>query len=186
MKRFCKNYLYYHLFADIFIALLFVLAFSDSALIESEDGMILGAKSTAVLILGIIAVATYIILILYRVLYLRTSGYALSENEIRVRRGVFFRKNSVLEYRRMHAIAKKQNIIQRLFGLAVLAIDSGSANTSGRAEILIYEASAEVDALLLLLKARKNGEAAPAEKREENSVLEERGDLVFPSAKKMA
>ncbi len=187
MKKFCKNYLYYHLLADIFLVAVFALAFVDVILIENDLGEVVGVRTAALpfFVLGVLLV--YGLLILYRALYLRTAGYMLTESELRCRRGVLFRKNSILECRRMHAINKKQNIIQKLFGLAVLTVDSGSANTSGTAEIIIYETTATVDALLLELKARKNGDA-PTEKTDEQAtevLASKGGDFVFSSGKKM-
>ena len=188
MKKFCKNYLYYHFVADILAVVVFILAFSDALIIENEMEEFVGIRTAAIPWFVLAALAVYGVLILYRVLYLRTAGYMLTEGEIRVTRGVLFRKNSILEYKKMHAINKKQNIIQKLFGLAVLTVDSGSANTSGTAEILIYETEKEVDALLAVLKARKNGEV-PAQEESEAPVDEvltaKGGDLVFSSGKKM-
>ena len=186
MKKFCKNYLYYHLVADILAVIAYAFAFVDVLLIEDDIGEYVGIRTEAIPFFILGALLVYGLVILYQVLYLRTSGYALGENEVRVRRGVFFRKNSVLEYRKMHAINKKQNIIQRLFGLAVLTVDSGSANTSGNAEILIYETTAEAESLLQVLKARKNGEAVPESASAEESVLSSKGEAcVFSVGKKM-
>ena len=188
MKKFCKNYLYYHLVADILAVVVFLLAFSDALIIENEMEEFVGIRTAAVPWFILAALAVYGAMILYRALYLRFAGYTLTENEIRVTRGVLFRKNSILEYKKMHAINKKQNIIQKLFRLAVLTVDSGSANTSGTAEILIYETEKEVDALLAVLKARKNGEVPAQEESEapaEEVLTAKGGDLVFSSGKKM-
>lgn len=188
MKKFCKNYLYYHLVADILAVVLYALAFIDELLIEDDLGAVTGVKNEAIPFFILGALGVYVLIILYQVLYLRTSGYALTENEIRVQRGVLFRKNSILEYRKMHAINKKQNIIQRFFGLAVLTVDSGSANTSKTGEIVVYEKTEIVDALLLELKARKNGEVFKEESKEPSAEAfsSKRGDFVFSSGKKMA
>ncbi len=186
MKKFCKNYLYYHLVADIFIVLVAGFAFIDAILLENEEAEVIGVNPRAIPFFILALVALYAVLILYRVFYLRTASYTLTEGEIRVTRGVFFRKNSIVDYKRMHAINKKQNIIQRLFGLAVLTVDSGSTNTSGAAEILIYETSAEVDRLVAELKAKKNGEAeVPAAQASEQVIEAAGGDLVFTSGKKL-
>ncbi len=187
MKKFSKNYLYYHLIVDFFYALVFGLCFVDGLLIENEAEEVVGFRTEALpfFILGVLAV--YGILILYQALYLRFASYTLTENELRVTRGVFFRKNSVLDYSRMHAVNKKQNIIQRLCGLAVLTVDSGSANTSMSAEAVIYESTAEVDRLLSLLKARKSNlpEQMIAAAEEADIVAPVGGDLTFTSGKKL-
>ena len=187
MKKFCKNYLYYHLVADVLAVVVYAFAFIDVLFIEDDLGEVIGVRTEVIPFFILGALAVYGLMILYQALYLRTSGYMLTESEIRVRRGVLFRKNSILEYRKMHAINKKQNIIQRLFGFAVLTIDSGSANTSGKAEILVYEKNKIVDALLAELKARKNGEAIAEEKREqaEEVLSSKAGDFVFSSGKKL-
>ena len=185
MKKFCKNYLYYHFVADIFIVLVAALAFIDAIFIENEEGEMLGVDMRMLpFFIGALALL-YIGLIVYRVLYLRIASYTLTESEIRVTRGVLFRKNSIVDYKRMHAINKKQNIIQRLFGLAVLTVDSGSANTSASAEIVIYETGAEVDRLLAELKARKNGETVETAAPAEEVIAADSGDLVFSSGKKL-
>lgn len=196
MKKFSKNYLYYHLLADIFSVLVFVFLFIDAIVIENEAEEFVGINYAALPFFIVGALVVYGVMILYRVLYLRTASYTLLDGEIRVTRGVLFRKNSVLEYKKMHAINKKQNIVQRLFGLAVLTVDSGSTNTSTAAEILIYETGAEVDRLLALLKARRDGaEAAQAPETEaataaesaigEQVIAPKGGDLVFTSGKKL-
>ena len=196
MKKFSKNYLYYHLLSDIFSVLVFVFLFIDAILIENEAEEVVGINYALLPFFIVGALVVYGVMILYRVLYLRTASYTLLDGEIRVTRGVLFRKNSVLEYKKMHAINKKQNIVQRLFGLAVLTVDSGSTNTSTAAEILIYETTAETDRLLALLKARRDGAeaaeapAAEAATAEETAVTEQviapkGGDLVFTSGKKL-
>ena len=192
MKKFSKNYLYYHFVADIFITLIAAFVFIDALIVEDEAGEMIGwdLKALPFFILGLLAV--YAALILYRVFYLRFASYTLTESDVRVTRGVFFRKNSILEYSKMHAINKKQNLIQRLFGLAVITVDSGSTNTSATAEILIYESAAEADRLLALLKAKKNGEETSAEDPlaaeqapAEQVLCADNGELVFSSGKKL-
>lgn len=186
MKKFSKNYLYYHFVADIFITLVVAFAFMDALILEDEAGNMLGWDLRALPFFILAMVAVYAVLILYRVLYLRFASYTLTENDVRVTRGVLFRKNSILEYCKMHAINKKQNIIQRLFGLAVITVDSGSANTAMTSEILIYEASAEADRLMAFLKAKKNGESvAEAQAPAEEVLCAEGGDLVLSSGKKL-
>ena len=183
MKKFSKNYLYYHLVSDVLIVLVAAFTFMDALFLENADGEMIG-WNLAVLPFFIAAMLLlYGVLILYRILYLRSASYMLTENEVQVFRGVFFRKKSVLDYSRMHAINRKQDIILRLFGLSVLTVDSGSANTSATAEILIYESTAEVDRLLLYLKEKKNGctEGASVPL----SVASGKEKPIFSSAKKL-
>ena len=60
----------------------------------------------------------------------------------------------------MHAINKKQGIIQKLFGIAILTVDSGSTNTAYSAEITVIEKSTVVDELIDELKRRQAGKPA--------------------------
>jgi putative membrane protein len=121
-------------------------------------------------------------------MYYRTSGYELTENEIKCKRGVLFRKRSVLDYGKIHAINKKQNIIHRIFGIAVLTVDSGSANTSHQAEIIIIEKEKMVDALLNELNTLKKKGVRVGESviEKEEVLLSDKDSLYrFTSKKKM-
>lgn len=132
--------------------------------------------------------ALYLLLTGYRILYYRASGYELTDKEIKCNRGVLFRKRSVLDYNRIHAINKKQNLIQRIFGIAVLTVDSGSANTSHQAEITVIEREAVVDSLLDRLNSLKAGgiEAKAEKEKKEKLLLSEGDDLYsFTSGKKV-
>ncbi len=188
MKKFSKNYLYYHLFADFFAVLVCALAFSDAILLENEAEEVIGLRYSALPYFAVGFLLVYGLCILYQVLYLHFASYTVAEKELRVTRGVLLRKNTVLDFSRVHAVNKKQNIIQRLFGLAVITVDSGSANTSMSAEAVIYESSAEADRLLSLLKAKRNGDApqTAAEASEAPKALAPKGgDLAFTSGKKL-
>ena len=52
----------------------------------------------------------------------------------------------------INSINKKQNFIQRIFGVAVLTVDSGSANMGHLPEIIVIEKNDVVDQLLNKLK----------------------------------
>ena len=113
----------------------------------------------------------YAIITLYRILYYRLSGYELTEREIICLRGVLFRKRSIIEYARIHAINKKQNIFQRLFGIATLSIDSGSANTGHKAEITVIEDASVVDDLLTELRALRESGVRSTDATESKSEI---------------
>ena len=184
MKRFDKGYIYSCMFSDLINAMVIALLVGPDFLIEDEAGEILSVDGEAILwLLGIFLIA-YLGCLVYRILYYRTSGYELTENEIKCKRGVLFQKNSVLEYQKVHAINKKQTIFQRLFGVAVLTIDSGSTNTSSVAEIIIIEKAPVVDELLERLRCM--GEEAPQKEMPEEMLLTDTDSLYrFTSAKKM-
>ena len=186
MKRFDKGYIYSALLLDLFksLAILFVF-FEDFFFGEDSNPEDIIA---AIPIFAIAFIVIYSCFIAYRIMYYKTSGYELTETEIKCNRGVFFRKRSVLDYKKIHAINKKQNIFHSIFGIAILTVDSGSTNTSHQAEITIIEKSKTVDALLNELNALKeNGErSANDESVEEDVLLSDKDSLYnFTSKKKM-
>lgn len=155
MKRFDKGYIYSSLLSDLFSSLVVVfIFFEDIFLGESSNPEDISA---ALPLFVIVSAVVYLCFIAYRILYYKCSGYELTEKEIKCNRGVLFRKRSVMDYKKVHAINKKQNIFHRLFGIAVLTVDSGSTNTSHQAEITIIEKDKIVDALLIELNALKEG-----------------------------
>lgn len=158
MKRFDKGYIFYHLITDFFTTLVIGFMFLDSVFVEDGEGNFLGYNFEALPFLVGGLVSIYAAFILYRCLYYRTSEYQLTDTEIICRRGVIFRKRSLIECSRIHAINKKQNLIHRLFGIAILTVDSGSTNTSSEAEVMIVEKNGVVDSLLQDLHSlRENG-----------------------------
>ncbi len=186
MKRFDKGYIFSSLITDLFGILVILFIFLKDFFLDEESHPEDIATAIPFFVIGFSIL--YLCLIVYRILYYRTSGYGLTENEIQCKRGVLFRKRSLLEYKKIHAINKKQHLIQKLFGVAVLTVDSGSANTSHQAEIVIVEKEKAVDALLKELTALKeNGKRAEGEDAEKETVLLSDKDSLyrFTSKKKM-
>ena len=182
MKRFNKRHFYYHLLVNP----VFVIIFNFFSLNNEEIEKSL-SKIYPYIILEIILVT--IICDIYSYFYYATSGYELRENEINCKRGVFFKRNSVLKYSKMQAINKKQNIIQRLFGIAVLTVDSGSTNTAFQAEITIIEKEQTVDNLLKTLKQHqlnKNVDSNTPSNEDNTSLFEDNKNLYsFTSKRKI-
>ncbi len=186
MKRFDKGYVYSSLLSDFFRSLvIFFILFEDFFFEDSEHTKDI-IEAIPIFLIGFAVI--YLCFVAYRVVYYRTSGYELTETEIKCKRGVFFRKRSVLDYKKVHAINKKQGLINRIFGIAVLTVDSGSANTSHQAEITIIEKEKTVDALLDELNAAKENGICNSVDRvtEEELLLSDRDSLYsFTSKKKM-
>ena len=186
MKRFDKGYIYSSLLTDFFYSVFLAFIFLEDFFFSEETKLEDIAAAIPFFIIGYAVI--YLCFVTYRILYYRTSGYELTDNEIKCNRGVFFRKRSVLDYKRVHAINKKQTIIHRIFGIAVLTVDSGSANTSHQAEITIVEKSTVVDSLLRELNSLKeNGvRSSESEPKAEEVLLSDKDSLYrFTSAKKM-
>ena len=156
--KFTTRYFFLHLLTDLFAAAF--LAWNVYGILAEEYEISEITQLTPYVLWGTLLV--YLGMVCYHGLYLHHSGYALEKSEMRCRRGVFFRKESVLEYRRMHAINQKQNLLHRLFDIAVLTVDSGSANTAFQAEITVIERTDKVEELMRELRARQNGEEGEA------------------------
>ena len=183
MKKFDKGYIYSSLLSDLFSSLVILFIFLKDFFLDEE------AKpediQAAIPIFAIAFVVIYLCFAVYRILYYKTSGYELTEKEIKCSRGVLFRKRSILEFKKVHAINKKQNLFQRFFGIAVLTVDSGSTNTSHQAEIIIVEKAETVDALLNELNALKEGSTRTVEQTEEVLLSDKDSLYCFTSKKKM-
>ena len=145
MKRFDKGYIYSNLLSDLFGSIFVLFAIFGSFISDEETTR--EEIVSRIPIFAIAFVVIYVAFAVYRILYYKASGYELTQTEIKCKRGVFFRKNSILDYRKVHAINKKQNLIHRIFGIAVLTVDSGSTNTAHQAEITIVEKNTTVDFL---------------------------------------
>lgn len=155
MKRFDKGYIYSSLLSDLFGSLVIAFISLKDFFLNDESNPEDIKAAIPFFVIGFAVV--YLCFIVYRILYYKTSSYELTEKEIKCNRGVLLRKRSVLDYKKVHAINKKQNIFHRIFGIAILTVDSGSTNTSHQAEITIIEKDKIVDALLNELNALKEG-----------------------------
>lgn len=184
MKRFDKGYIYSYLLSDLITSLVIVVFFLKDFFVDENAKAEDLIAAAPFLLIGIAVI--YLCFILYRIMYYRTSGYELNEKEIRCSRGVLFRKRSVLDYKKVHAVNKRQSLIHRIFGIAVLTVDSGSTNTFYQAEITIVEKASTVDALLNKLNGLKEG-ATPTEDPSKEEVLLSEGDSLysFTSKKKL-
>ena len=186
MKKFDKGYVYSNLLSDLILSIVMFFVFFEEIFFEED----FNAENAAAVIpfFAIALLVIYLCFVIYRVAYYKTSGYELTETEIKCQRGVLFKKRSVLEYKKIHAVNKRQGIFHRIFGIAVLTVDSGSTNTSHQAEIIIIEKENTVDDLVNKLNAlKKNGGQIAAEEPEKEEVLlsEEDGLYQFTSKRKI-
>ncbi len=155
MKRFDKGYFYHSFFSAL--RTVFVVLFLFGSNMWDDESMTREDLFAALPFFAIGALALYLGLVLYAWLYVRASGYALTDNDVRCKRGVLFRKSSVLPYNKIHAVNKKQGLIQRLFGIATLTIDSGSTTNAFSAEITIIEKEEVIDRLVAEIQCRQEG-----------------------------
>lgn len=158
MKKFSKKLIPYRLIVNIFASILIGFV-TFSSFMPEEDVEIDPDTLRLAFICAVIAIiVSYAILAIYQVLYYKKSAYELREKEIICIKGVLFKKKSILEYKKIHAINSKQNIIEKMFGLSVLHVDSGSTNTAHSSEIQIIEEDKVVKELMRIIKAKQNDE----------------------------
>ena len=117
MKRFDKGYIFSSLLTDLFSSIFVAFVFLEDLFLNEESNSEDIAAGIPIFVIGFIVI--YLCFIVYRILYYRTSGYELTDKEIKCNRGVIFKKRSVLDYKNVHAINKKQTILHRIFGIAV-------------------------------------------------------------------
>ena len=156
MNRFTKKLRGYlpvaYLFTIIGIYLIACFYFLSS--ISDEEGNIvyIDELSPVFIILGVIAFVAWLVACVYAHFYYKMSGYELTDKEIICFRGVLFKKKSIIEYKKIHAVNEKQGLIQRMFGISMLMVDSGATATTNSAEVIIYEDKKVVEELLYKLK----------------------------------
>ena len=158
MKKFSKKLIWYRLIINIFTSIMLGFVTFSQFLPEEDVEVSPDIIKTATIISFLVIIISYALLALYQVLYYKNTGYQLNENEIICVRGVLFKKKSILEYKKIHAINSKQNIVEKLFGISILQIDSGSTNTAQVAEIQIIEDDNVVKDLMRIIKAKQNND----------------------------
>ena len=94
MKRFDKGYIYSGLLSDFFGSLVILFVFLKDFFLSDESNPEDIKAAIPFFVIGFAVV--YICFVVYRILYYKTSGYELTDNELKCNRGVLFRKRSVL------------------------------------------------------------------------------------------
>lgn len=180
MKKFSKKLIYYRLIYGIFVALI-VYSFVFSTFVGEEEEISIELMKLASNVSLILAIIAYIILVVYNILYYKLSAYELKENEIVCVRGVLFKKKSIVEYKKIHAINSKQNFIEKMFKVSTLQVDSGSTNTAHSAEIQIIEDELVVEELMKIIKAKQNGEELYTSTQDYETSIEQNNNETLKS-----
>lgn len=180
MKKFSKKLIWYKLIINLFSAFLFGLVVLSALLPEEDVELDLETIRMEIIKAFASVIVLYVVSVIYQILYYRSSGYELRENEIICVKGVLFKKKSILEYKKIHAINSKQNIIEKLIGISTLQVDSGSTNTAHTAEIQIIEEDSIVNELIRIIKAKQNNEEVliPQNNEIENKKIEESNKVI--------
>ncbi|MCU9615157.1 PH domain-containing protein [Caldibacillus lycopersici] len=131
-----------------------------------------------VLILPLIVM---VLLIVFGVISWMRFNYRLEEQEIRIEHGVFIRKKRYIPCERIQSISTTEGMLQRLFGLVKLTIET--AGGSGEAEAVLAAISKhEANEIQLYIKHAKEQisetEEANEDVAERTNVLEQK-NIVF-------
>ncbi len=149
MKKFSKKLIYHGIISGLLFSALVL--FYCIIGFQPEDDFII--DPTIITIEAIAAGVFFIIYMIYKVLFYNLSGYELKETQIICQRGVLFKKKSILDYSKINSVNKRQGLIQKLFGISYLMVDSGSTSRAHQAEIMIIEDANVVNDLYNKLKA---------------------------------
>lgn len=183
MKRFSKKLIYHSAVSGLFFSV-FIFGFCMLELCFDEE---FEFDFDFLLIACGVAAFTYLLFVLYHILYYKFSGYEITENQIRCKRGVFFKKESILDFSKINSVNKRQGIFQKMFGISVIMVDSGSTTRAHQAEIIIIDDSNLIDELYGILKSTDKKSISLSDTKElmENKI-EEDNLYTFSSKRKVA
>lgn len=150
MKKFFKGYIFYSLVCDAVFFAIFSFWLVTALFTKIE----VGSAPYYITLFVTFALLTGV-KFLYNVLFIKKSGYEIGKDSIACRQGVIFKKFSVIEYKNIHNVTKKQNILQKLFNVASLSIDSGSGSAP-EAEINIITEAREADKIIDEINNKRN------------------------------
>ena len=188
MKNFTKKYFAYRCFINLiytlFVLFLFVTSIFE-AFLEKTDGDNVVIESRYLLYVVIGYVVLYAIITIFSYLYYKLSGYEINDKQVIVKRGVLFKRKTVIDLENIHSVNSKQGIIQKLFKISTLLIDSGSTNTSHQAEASIIEDENVVNELIDVLKGKKRVESSNSTSYLENEHSENNSLYNFTSKRKV-
>lgn len=154
MNKFSKKIIITNIIKLIFI-LFWFLFIIDISIIEDIEGDFNKYK-ILLLIDGIVFVVGIVIAVIYSCLYYKTAGYMITNDEIKCQKGVIFKRTSIIKREKINAINTKQTLVDRIFGVKQILVDSGSTNTAFRAEFFVVLDNKDADLLYKKIKLLKD------------------------------
>ncbi len=174
MSKFTKKSVYYHLLADVFTSIFSAFVLSGMIIPDEEI-----ETKTAILITAVLSAVIYAALIIYHYFYYKTSEYEFGETAVTCKRGVLIKRITILEYKKIHAVNKHQGLLQRIFGIGILQIDSGSTSNAKNEEITIIEDISVIDKLISEINSKQMDKTAEAESDVPDAENEDNGDTRY-------
>ncbi len=162
--KYSKKYILYSFLLSlptvvlVILACLMIFTTTDETTEETLFNGILGVNDyyTLGIAMGISSAIYIVLLVAYLVILWNMTTYSISESNIVFKSGVFFRKNIVLSYDKVHAITIDRPLALRFFGLSKLAIDSGNTVKNNN-EIVIIDNEKAIKELEKELHLRLQG-----------------------------
>lgn len=127
----------------------------------------------------IILGAYFLVSLVYGILAWFKFTYEIDEDEIRIRSGIFIKKKRYIRLERIQSIDITEGIIQRLFSLVKVSIETAGSSNGGKAEAeltaITKEEAAFFQTLLQASKKKKGGSAEATEEvvEQESETREE-------------
>jgi putative membrane protein len=124
-----------------------------------------------------VLVASFLAMLVYEIAYYRRFEYELTDDTLDIRSGVFNRRKREIPYGRIQNVDITRNILQRLFGLSELDIETAGGGSTEAT--LQYVTAFEAKRLQLDLRRYKRGESPETHADEgqpgvEGGVVDER------------
>ncbi|WAA09250.1 PH domain-containing protein [Fervidibacillus albus] len=114
--------------------------------------------------------------------------YRIEEGELRIEHGLFVRKKRYIPFERIQSISTSEGILQRLFGLVKMTIETagGAGETEAMLSAISKEESARIQSMFEMAKAKVLQENSMESVDEEQSfaegtrpIIEEKKELVY-------
>ena len=109
------------------------------------------------LLTGAVAALAGAAAVLVPLLRYRNFGYALREDDLWIRSGVFWRRITVIPYIRLQFVDTRQGPIERLLGLSQLVVHTAAVGTSGNVPGLATDAAQSLRERLAQLEGDTGG-----------------------------
>ena len=137
---------------------------------------------SALLKLVLAAVGIFVLCLLVGFAIWRTRTWELTAEGVRLCRGIFNRHSLTVPYEHIHTVSMNSSLIDRVFGLMTLDLDTGAASSEGDSSKISGLRTGEADALRAELFRRKRAAAGQGGEGEQGAVTESASSTESPFA----
>lgn len=124
-------------------------------------------------LIELIAVPVIVLLLIgYGIMDWLRFTYRIEEGELRIESGVFFRKKRYIRFERIHSLDKSEGILQRLFGLVMLKVETaGSSGEQADATLSAISIDEAERINAIFDEVKRNGKMSTAAYGEHDKTL---------------